>query len=264
MHRIRISYRLVLLSLVVTTGSIFTLFFQRGTLPPKGLQGHVTRWWHRNIANSLDVKISVYGTPRQEATLFISNHVSPFDITALGSVLPVRFLSKVEVKRWPLLGWLATRAGTLYIPRGGRLAASNANKAMAEALAEGHNVMLFAEGTITDGRVRRFHSRLMQSAVDSSSYVQPVAIRYPCPEGNRVHSDALMTDDMSFADAAKRLISSRQLEVELFFAEAVSAANKSRDDLARYAESAVRRLIESSPDYVSAADLEPESSQISQ
>lgn len=244
MHRVRIGYRLLLLSFVITTGSLFTALFQRGTLPPTGLRSYVTRWWHRNIANSLDVTLRVYGTPRKQATLFVSNHVSPFDITALGSVLPVRFLSKAEVKSWPLLGWLATRAGTLYIERGGRQAADKANKAMADALSAKHNVMLFAEGTITDGNVRKFHSRLLQSAVDSGSHVQPVAIRYPCPEGNSVHSAVRRYGKTDFTKSAKRLISARQLVVEIYFAEAVSAENKSRDELARYAETEVRKLIE--------------------
>jgi 1-acyl-sn-glycerol-3-phosphate acyltransferase len=262
MHKIRICCRLVLLSLVVSTGSIFTALFQRGTLPPTGLQSYVTRWWHRNIARSIGVKVHVYGTPREQATLFVSNHVSPFDITALGSVLPVRFLSKAEVRRWPLMGWLATRAGTLYIARGGKQAASDANRAMAEALATKHNVLLFAEGTITDGNVKKFHSRLMQSAVDTGSHVQPVAIRYPCPEGNKVHSAALTTDDIRFIESAKRLISAKQLEVEIYFAEAVSAENKSRDELASYAETEVRRLVEGSPVYCANVDVTPESGHI--
>ena len=247
MHRARIAYRLLLLSVVITTGSVFTALFQRGTLPPTGMQSYVTRWWHRNIANSLDVTLRVYGTPREQATLFVSNHISPFDITALGSILPVRFLSKAEVKTWPLLGWLAARAGTLFIERGGRQAANKANEAMAEALSAKHNVMLFAEGTITDGTVRKFHSRLFQSAVDSCSHVQPVAIRYPCPEGKRLHSAVRHDQKKDFKESARRLISARQLVVELYFAEAVSAENKSRDELARYAESEVRRLIDSQP-----------------
>jgi len=244
MSKIRIGYRLVLLSLVISTGSILTVLFQRGTLPPKGIQSYITRWWHRSVAKSLGIPVRVYGTPRKEATLFISNHVSTFDIAALGSVLPVRFLSKIEVKNWPLMGWLATRAGTLYIERGGREAAIKTNKLMAEALSLKHNVVLFAEGTTTDGNVKKFHSRLMQSAVDSGAYIQPVAIRYPDPGGSLVHPAALHIDDMSFSDSTRRMLSAPQLEVEIYFGEAVSAENRSRDELARHAEAEVRRLLD--------------------
>jgi 1-acyl-sn-glycerol-3-phosphate acyltransferase len=245
MRQLKIGYRLILLSLVVSTGTVLTLLFQRGALPPRGIQSTITRWWHRNIARSLGVPVRVYGTPRNEATLFVSNHVSSFDIAALGSVLPVRFLSKIEVRHWPLLGWLATRAGTLYIPRGGRQAAANANKAIAEALEMKHNVLLFAEGTTSDGNVKRFHSRLMQSAVDSGVHVQPVAVRYPDPDGGMVHPAALYIDDISFIDSTRRMLVARQLEVEIYFGEAISAENKSRDELAKYTEAEVRRLLES-------------------
>ena len=244
MSKIRIGYRLAMLGIVVSTGTILTVLFQRGTLPPKGLQSWITRWWHRGIAKSLGVPVRVYGTPRSEATLFVSNHISSFDIPALGSVLPARFLSKIEVKSWPLMGWLATRAGTLYIERGGREAAANTNKVMAEALSLRHNVVLFAEGTTTDGNPKRFHSRLIQSAVDSNAWVQPVAIRYPDPDGNRVHPAALFMDDMSFKDSTRRMLSARQLEVEVHFGEPVSARNNTRDELARFSEAEVRRLLD--------------------
>ncbi len=243
MSKLRIGYRLVLLSLVLTAGSILTVLFQRGTLPPKGLQSRITRWWHSSVARSLGVPVHVHGQPREQATLFVSNHVSSFDIAALGSVLPVRFLSKVEVKNWPLMGWLATRAGTLYIERGGRDAAAKTNRTMAEALSLKHNVVLFPEGTTTDGNLRRFHSRLMQSAVDSGADVQPVAIRYPDPDGSLVHPAALFVGKMKFRDLSKRLLAARNLEVDIYFGEAVSAKNKTRDELARYSEAEVRRLL---------------------
>ena len=139
---------------------------------------------------------------------------------------------------------MATRAGTLYIERGGREAATNTNRIMAEALSSKHNVVLFAEGTTTDGNVKRFHSRLLQSAVDSNAWVQPVAIRYPDPDGNIVHPAALFIGDTSFKESAKRMLAARQLEVEIYFGEPVSANNKTRDELARLSEAEVRRLLE--------------------
>jgi len=247
MHRILIGYRLLLLSLVLSTGSILTVLFQRGTMPPKGIQSLITRWWHRSITKSLGIPVRVYGTPRKEATLFVSNHVSSFDIVALGSVLPVHFLSKAEVQHWPILGWLATRAGTLYIQRGGREAAVSANKAIAEALSMNHNVMLFPEGTTTDGNVKKFHGRLMQSAVDSGAYIQPVAIRYPDPGGKKAHPDVHYVDGMSFMDLSKRILAARQLVVEIYFGEAVSAENKNRYELAKYTEAEVRKILDSLP-----------------
>ena len=118
-------------------------------------------------------------------------------------------------------------------------------KVMVEALSSKHNVVLFAEGTTTDGHLKRFHSRLIQSAVDSNAYVQQVAIRYPDPGGSKAHPDVHYVDGMSFMDLSKRILTARRLEVEIYFLDAISAKDKSRDELARYAENEVRNKLES-------------------
>ena len=244
MRKIRIGYRLTFLCLVVLAGSVLTVLFLRGSMPPESIQSRVTRWWHRGIARGLGMRIHVQGTPRRHATLYVSNHLSSFDIPALGTILPTRFLSKIELKSWPLMGWLATRAGTLYIARGGRQAAASTNRLMAQALSEGQNVVLFAEGTVKDGTVIRFHSRLMQSAVDSCASVQPVAIRYPIPDDSGKNPAAMVIGSMNFSAFASRVLAAREMHVELSFGDVVGAENKSRDELARHAEEEVRRMLD--------------------
>src|ERR1041385_3152259 len=73
----------------------------------------VIRWWLKQVGRIFHVRITTHGTPSQEAALFVSNHISWLDICVLGSLTRVKFLSKADVKSWPLIGWLATRAGTL-------------------------------------------------------------------------------------------------------------------------------------------------------
>lgn len=243
MGNIRIGYRLAQLSLVVLAGSILTLLFQRGTLPPDGLQSRITRWWHRAIAHSLGMRIRIHGIPRERATLFVSNHLSSFDIPALGSILPTRFLSKIELRHWPLMGWLATRAGTLFIERGASEATAATNRNMAEVLSQDQNIVLFPEGTVSDGNMKKFHSRLIQSAVDSGAWIQPVAIRYPDPDGGLINPAAMVIEAMSFKEFSRRVLAAKQLDVEIYFGEAVSAQDKSRDELARYAQAEVRELL---------------------
>jgi len=220
-------------------------------LPPRSLQADVTRWWHRRVADALGIRVRVSGTPNPHGTLFISNHVSWFDIAAIGGSLPVHFLSKAEVRYMPLLGWMATRAGTLYIRRGGRTAASEATEAMAAVLKRNHHVLLFPEGTTTDGSVRKFHSRLVQSAVDAGCDIQPVAIRYPKPgpagedeDAGLTHPAVLFTGDTGFAESALSVMSARGITVEVAFLEPVAASGRSRDELAACAENAIRRYIE--------------------
>ena len=243
MSVLRIFYRSLLLTSVVISGSLMTLLVQRGMVPPGSLQAGFTSWWHRRVADALGVRVHVSGTPNPQGTLFIGNHVSWFDIAAIGGSVPVHFLSKAEVRRWPLLGWLATRAGTLYIKRGGRSAASEAIEAMASVLNRNHHVLLFAEGTTTDGRVQKFHSRLVQSAIDAGCDIQPVAIRYPRPylrgpgasggeATGETHPAVLFTDDTGFAESALAVMSARGITAEVAFLEPVASAGRSRDELA--------------------------------
>jgi 1-acyl-sn-glycerol-3-phosphate acyltransferase len=250
----RIVYRGLLLTTVVLSGSLITLLVQRGSLPPGSPQASFTSWWHRRIADALGIRVRVSGTPNPHGTLFIGNHVSWFDIAAIGGSLPVHFLSKAEVRRMPLLGWMATRAGTLYIRRGGRSAASEAIEAMAEVLKKNHHVLLFPEGTTTDGSVKKFHSRLVQSAVDAGCDIQPIAIHYPRPghlgpeaideAAGLTHPAVLFTGDTGFAESALSVMSARDITVEVAFLEPLTSAGRSRDELAAHAENAIRSYIE--------------------
>ncbi len=240
----RMVYRGTLLLLIISAGSLLTLLFQRGTLPRRGLTSRVTCWWHRRVIAALGIQLRVHGTPCDAATLFIANHVSWLDIHVIGATLPVRFLSKDEVRHWPLFGWLASRAGTLYIPRGGRDAAANANRIMQNALQDDQHVALFPESTTSDGNIKRFHSRLLQSAIDASCKVQPVAIRYPDNAGSPVHAHVLYVGDTSLLQSLKNIISSKGLCAELHFLDAIDTRDQSRDALAKHAEHQVRARLQ--------------------
>jgi 1-acyl-sn-glycerol-3-phosphate acyltransferase len=213
-------------------------------MPRHGLRSKINCWCHRRFANAFGIPVHVFGTPSDKATLFVANHISWFDIIAIGGILPVRFLSKIEVRDSPVIGWLASRAGTLYIPRGGKSAARDANTLMANALKQDNHVVLFAEGTTGDGNIRRFHSRLIQSAITAGCVVQPIALRYPKNNENNVHPAALFVGDTTMAQSFKKIMSASDLVVEVHFLEPIEVTNKNRDELATYAENRVREVIE--------------------
>jgi 1-acyl-sn-glycerol-3-phosphate acyltransferase len=244
MSALRIIYRSTFLCLVLVTGCVLTAFFQKGTMPRQGLNSKFTCWWHRRLANAIGIPVRSFGTPSDKATLFVANHISWFDINAIGGILPVRFLSKLEVKHIPVVGWLASRAGTLYIPRGGRTAAEDANNIMADVLKQDHHVVLFAEGTTGDGNIKRFHSRLIQSAITAGCIVQPVAVRYPYNNENDVHPAALFVGDTTMGQSVSRIMSAPDLVAEIHFLEPIEVDNKNRDELAAYAEQQIRSVIE--------------------
>ncbi len=126
----------------------------------------------------LGLEIHQHGTPSDTTVLFVSNHISWSDIPVLGGLVPIRFLSKAEVGQWPLIGWLAREAGTLFIKRGGGQA-RKVREQISEHLRAGENVLVFPEGTTSEGlAVLPFHGLLLAAAPESDTPVQPVTIAY--------------------------------------------------------------------------------------
>ena len=229
----------MLLGLLLIIGIILTLLFLRNVRPTRGIANTIVGSWLGLVALTLGVKVKTYGTALQEKTLFVSNHISWLDILILGNLVPVHFLSKHEVKSIPLIGWLATRAGTLYIKRGCRYSASGAGSEITAALNRQHNSIVFAEGTTSDGHVKKFHSRLMQSAIDAQAMVQPVAIYYPKlnAETNKIeiNPDSLFVDGISAKESFNRIVRAPGINVEVHFLEPIDCTGKKRDEITLHA-----------------------------
>lgn len=139
--------------------------------------GDIVRWWHARLCRSLGLTVEVTGGPAPHA-LLVANHVSWLDIPVIGSQAGIDFLSKAEVRDWPLIGWMAATAGTLFITRGGNQTAGLVPR-IGERIRAGGHVAIFPEGTTSDGtRLRRFHPRLFAAGQLAGVAVQPVAVRY--------------------------------------------------------------------------------------
>lgn len=164
--------------------------------------------------------------------LLVANHVSWLDAQALGAVVGTRFVAKSEVRDWPLVGTMAARFGTLFIRRGHRRDAHRVKNAIAKLLVTGERIVVFPEGTTTDGtRVAPFHAALLQAAIDAAVPVQPVAIRYREADG-APSAAAAFIDDMSFLDSLGQVLARPRLVAELTFGAPIWAADKDRRDLA--------------------------------
>lgn len=140
--------------------------------------------WHHGLLAILGLRVRVLGKPIGAPALIVANHISWVDIPALGALCSGHFVAKSEIATWPIMGWLAAQAGTYYIVRGDRQASAQVAVRMTDALLHDQSVLLFPEGTSTDGTVvRTFHARLFAAAIDSGRPVQPVAIHYPDHHG---------------------------------------------------------------------------------
>jgi 1-acyl-sn-glycerol-3-phosphate acyltransferase len=147
--------------------------------------------YHRAILRILDVRVEVRGAVAGERPLLIvSNHISWLDIPVLGAVAQASFVAKSEIRSWPVIGFLATLQRTLFVERERRHRTGKATSEIGARLSGGDAVVLFAEGTTSDGiRVLPFRSALMGAAREASNaeggpvLVQPLAVRYTRRDG---------------------------------------------------------------------------------
>jgi len=143
------------------------------------LHGRIRRHWCILACHSVGLRVRVTGTPNPGARFWVANHVSWLDVIALGAQQPLAFVAKQEVAAWPVLGYLARRAGTLFVRRGDSSHNAGIIEQMAWRLRQGEHLLLFPEGTTTSGdRVLRFHSRLLSPATLTHSDTQPIALEY--------------------------------------------------------------------------------------
>jgi 1-acyl-sn-glycerol-3-phosphate acyltransferase len=201
----------------------------------------LTRWFLARLTGALPFRVSINGRLPEEPMLWVSNHVSWTDIPLLGALAPLSFLSKSEVRTWPVAGWLAHRAGTLFIRRGSG-DSGLVGQQLGRHLGEGRHLLIFPEGTTTDGSLlKTFHSRLLTSAVETGVPVQPVAIRY-LRDGERDGVAPFIGEDDLLSHLV-RLLRSDLAEVRIELLEPIPSHGLSRTLLSQKAKSAVQRAL---------------------
>jgi 1-acyl-sn-glycerol-3-phosphate acyltransferase len=202
------------------------------------LRRRILQRWSADLLHIFNVRIDVAGDDplrKLHHGLIVTNHISWLDVFVLNAVMPMRFVAKSEVRRWPVIGWLCARAQTLFIERGKARSAARINVQLVELLQRGECLAVFPEGTTTDGRsVAHFHSSLLQPAIDAGSLAHPIAIRYVDTEG--AHSSAAAyIDDLSFGASMWSILSEPELHVRLIATPPLHARDMDRRTLTRTA-----------------------------
>lgn len=224
---------------------LFAGWFEVGLLFPfygKSRRRRAVGRWSARLLAVLNVMPSVRGAPpgsAERAAVLVANHVSWLDIQLIHSVWQVRFIAKSEVRRWPLIGWLSARTGTLFIERGKNRHAVRINQSIHAAFRKGDAVGVFAEGTTTDGtELTRFHASLLQPAVDEGAMVYPVALRYLDEAGN-INVNASYVGDATLMESLRMIFGERTIRAELNFLPAIDAVGKTRRELAAQTQTAI-------------------------
>ena len=204
-------------------------------------KGQMRQRWSRQLLAILHVKLDVCDTPDAlpARCLIASNHISWLDIFVVNAVLPATFVAKADVAHWPLVGWLCTRAGTLYIERGSKSAARRANQNIVRMLEAGSLVAICPEGTTSYGdELLPFHAALFQPAVDANAQVQPVTLCYRDAKALLCKGAAYVGDD-SLVDSVWAIVSTRHMTASVKFSPPINSAGLARRDLARATEAAI-------------------------
>lgn len=195
--------------------------------------------WSRDLLRILHIKLHVHGEPppaRAAPVMLVANHVSWLDIFAINAVRPVRFVAKSEVRKWPAIGWLSAKTGTLFIERARRRDTVRISSEIVEAMCGGDVVAVFPEGTTTDGsQVLRFHSSLLQPALQAQAQVYPVALRFERGDGS-LCVEAAYDGDKSLWDSFLLMVAQPVMHAQLWFLPPLAADAEHRRTLAASAQ----------------------------
>lgn len=237
----RVARVLGVVSLGLGMAGMFGLLERLGLNSTMDRRQRWSQFFMTRLSNALPFRVRVIGELPATPMLWVSNHVSWTDIALLGQLTPLSFLSKSEVRGWPVAGWLAAKAGSLFIRRGAG-DSQLLREQMTRHLQQPLPLLMFPEGTTTDGSsVRTFHGRLLSAAIDSRVSLQPVAIRYM--RNGEVDAIAPFVGDDDLLSHLLRLFSHEQGDVEIHLLEPLASHAQERAVLAFRAQEAIRRVV---------------------
>lgn len=214
----------ILWSLLVAPLQFVFLLFNRG--PAAYILPHI---WQRGVCRILGLRVVVEGTPdTARQVMFVSNHLSYLDIPVIASVLKASFIAKKDVSSWPVFGFLSTLQQTAFISRDRKDAKVEKNN-LSSMIAAGKSLILFPEGTSTDGcDVVKFKSSLFSLAADPTTGaflpVQPISLimdrvdgRVPADGPNDVRDVYAWHGDMTMGPHLWNFVKSRGATIRLIF-----------------------------------------------
>lgn len=200
--------------------------------------------WAQRMLEVLGIGLEVRGsTPGAGPLMLVANHISWLDILVLHAARHCRFVSKSDVGHWPLIGRLATGAGTLYIERASRRDAMRVVHRMAASLKAGDILAVFPEGTTSDGiSLLPFHANLIQAAIAADAPVLPVGLSFIDARTGQTSLSPCYIGDDSFVGSLWRTLAGPRVSAVVTFGQPQWAQGRDRRAWARDLRSAVEAL----------------------
>lgn len=177
------------------------------------------RIWGRGLCFVLGINVTKYGQPPEAPFILVSNHLSYVDILVFASQVACVFIAKKDVASWPAIGSLCRAAGTIFVDRESRRDVVRVNQLIEQALNEGHGIILFPEGTSTEGaRVRPFNPSLLDRAAKNGLPVHHASVSYRTLKGDPpAHMSVCWWGDMTFMSHFARLLKLRSVQATVLF-----------------------------------------------
>lgn len=253
-HRLRLAFGLLL----VVLASLFMLPLQCLCLYfDWKLRRYLPRIWHRLVCWVFGLRIRVHGAPdRRRPLMLASNHSSWLDILVLSAVADVAFIAKIEVRDWPIFGMFAKLQKTVFVVREQKRKTGEQVNEIAERMAGGEIVVLFPEGTTSDGnRLLEVKSSLFGAAAaalpgtpEGVVHIQPVAVAYTgihgMPMGRYHRPVATWPGDIEMIPSLKGVLGCGAIDVDVWFGETVDyTAGSNRKQVAALVTQRIRTML---------------------
>lgn len=199
--------------------------------------------WAAHVLALSGIRLQVSGEPMAAGpVLLVANHISWLDIVVMHAAGYCRFVSKADVAHWPLIGSLATGAGTLYIERASRRDAMRVVHDMRDRLVAGDVLAIFPEGTTGDGRaLLPFHANLVQAAISADAPVQPLALRFADRDGATSFAPSFVGDE-TLVGSVWRTLAAEGLVAQLRYGQPQGHAGRDRRAWAQALQDSVAQL----------------------
>jgi 1-acyl-sn-glycerol-3-phosphate acyltransferase len=206
-----------------------------------------TRNWSIKLIAIFGVELEIKqlaGAENAPRALIVSNHVSWIDVFVINSWQTCRFVAKSDIRGWPVIGWLAARAGTVFISRGRVRDVRRIFVDLVASIHGGEHVAFFPEGTTAaQGAVLPFHANLFEAAIDAQVPIRPLALRYVDADG-KLESAVEFIGDTSFAQSIVMILKAKKkITAQLLLLPVIATEGTHRRELAAAARSAIADVL---------------------
>jgi 1-acyl-sn-glycerol-3-phosphate acyltransferase len=248
---IRLLWRLAAILVLLAAGLLILFTVYR--LVSNGRRARIKQAWSRRLLWVCGLTLEVHSDAHarlDRPAMIVLNHVSWLDIFVVNAVLPATFVAKSEIRHWPLVGWLVSGTGTVFVERGSRHAVRHTNREILRRLAHGEHVAFFPEGTTSDGaQLLPFHSSLFAVALPDDKHVKqavvivPAVLRYT--QHGKFSALPAYTGDQTLVNSIFTILSSKGLHASLHWLDPLPSAqhDATRQQLAVQAEQAIRAAL---------------------